>query len=378
MTPAENRTQLPLGEITLADALRTAGYTTGMFGKWHLGGGNQFHPSRRGFDVAIQSAGQHFNFKTDPPVKVDPDVYLADLLTDQALGFIEANRARPFFLYLPHFAVHVPHQAKQELIARFEKKSPIGGHNSPVYAAMIASLDQSVGRILARLDELKLADNTMILFSSDNGGVGGYEEAGIKGAGSITNNAPLRGGKGMLYEGGVRVPLLIRWPAVIQPGSECHEPVISIDFFPTFLDAAGARSQPKNQLDGLSFFSQLQSAGRAKLNREAIYWHFPGYLEARPSLGTWRTTPAGAIRSGDYKLIEFFDDGRTELYNLKADVGERRNLVQEQPEKARELHQKLIAWREAVKAPMPTPKVDKPPASRNLSRETGLSEGKQP
>jgi len=175
MAVPENNPRLPLDRVTVAQALQQAGYATALFGKWHLGESAEYHPSQRGFDEAIVSMGLHFKFKTNPAVKVDPDTYLADFLTDQAVRFIEKNRDRPFFLYLPHFGVHSPYQAKKELIARYEKKAPIGGHKSPVYAAMIDSVDQSVGRVLAKLDELKLAENTVVIFASDNGGVGAWK-----------------------------------------------------------------------------------------------------------------------------------------------------------------------------------------------------------
>lgn len=362
MIPVENQQNLPLEEVTIAAALKKSGYATAMFGKWHLGETAAYHPSRRGFDQAIVSMGRHFNFSTNPPVNVDGNTYLADFLTDQALRFIDQNRARPFFLYLPHFAVHVPHEAKKELISKYEKKQPAGGHFSPVYAAMIESLDQSVGRILAKLDELQLAGNTIVIFFSDNGGVGGYEAAGLPAKG-ITSNAPLRGGKGMLYEGGIRVPLIVRWSGTVKPGTVCDEPVISLDFYPTFLEIAGASPEPEQKLDGKSLSPLLQSAGKARLGRDAMFWHFPGYLEAGADTGRWRTTPAGAVRSGNYKLVEFFEDGHVELYNLKEDIGETRDLVRKMPEKASELHARLKAWRQAIRAPMPTPNPAYQPVS---------------
>jgi arylsulfatase A-like enzyme len=344
-----NQTRLPLDRVTVAQALKDAGYHTAMFGKWHLGQNGDYHPSRRGFEEAIVSMGRHFDFQTNPKVEVPPGAYLADFLTDHAVRFIEKNKDRPFFLYLPHFGVHAPHQAKKELIAKYEKKKPAGGHHSPVYAAMIDSVDQSIGRILAKLDELKLADNTIVIFSSDNGGVGGYEAAGVK-ARSITDNAPLRGGKGMLYEGGMRTPFVVRWPGVVRPGSVCDEPAIHVDIFPTFIEMAGGK-KPSQPLDGVSLLPLLKDPG-AKLSREAIYMHFPGYLEGNGP-GAWRTTPVGVIRAGDFKLLEFYEDGRIELYNVKEDIGEKKDLAKQMPEKAKELRQKLTAWRENIHAAMP-------------------------
>ena len=241
LRPVDNVTALPLDKITVAQALKSAGYATGMFGKWHLGNDAKHHPGARGFDEAIESAGVHFDFNTDPKVDYPKGQYLADFLTDKAVDFIRRHKDGPFFLYLPHFAVHAPHQAKEELIAKFKDKKPVGGHHDPTYAAMIYSVDQSVGRIVALLDELKLTDNTLVIFSSDNGGVGGYAREGIKKAEGITDNAPLRGGKGMLYEGGVREPFIFRWPGHIPKGTECAEPINSVDLYPTLLEIAKAK-----------------------------------------------------------------------------------------------------------------------------------------
>jgi arylsulfatase A-like enzyme len=352
MEVPKNETQLPIDRVTLAQTMKSAGYATAMFGKWHLGQKAEYHPSRRGFDEAIVSMGKHFDFVTDPKVPVPPGAYLADFLTDRAVEFIEKNRNKPFFLYLPHFGVHVPHEAKPELIEKYRKKAPVGGHHDPTYAAMIESVDQSVGRIVAKLDELKLAGNTIVLFSSDNGGVGGYNEAGVQ-AKAVTDNAPLRGGKGMLYEGGVRVPFILRWPGVVTPGTTSSEPAVHVDLYPTFCEISGAKRPEKQALDGVSLLPLLRDPS-ATLGRDAIYSHFPGYLEGTGS--HWRTPPAGTIRSGDWKLHEFFEDGRLELYNLKDDPGERKDLAASQPEKARELRDKLAAWRSETGAAMPRKK----------------------
>jgi arylsulfatase A-like enzyme len=352
LRPVDNVTQLPLTKITIAQTLKKAGYATAMFGKWHLGEDASHHPSQRGFDEAIVSMGVHFDFVTHPPVEYPKGTYLADFLTDKAVDFIRRHKDGPFFLYLPHFAVHAPHEAKTNLIAKFKTKPPVGGHNDPSYAAMIASVDESVGRVLALLDELKLSENTLVIFASDNGGVGGYVREGIKKAGDVTDNAPLRGGKGMLYEGGIRVPYIFRWPGKIPSGTVCDQPINSVDLYPTLLDVAGVPPPPNYPLDGVSYFKALTSGGKAPLNRDAIFWHFPGYLGA--GVGSWRTTPAGAIRSGDWKLQEFFEDGRRELYNLRDDIGQTNNLAQKLPDKANELHARLAAWRQEINAPMPT------------------------
>ena len=254
------------------------------------------------------------------------------------------------------------------MVARFKPKPGVGGHNNPTYAAMIASVDESVGRVMKTLDELQLADNTVLIFTSDNGGVGGYnrpdglqrdpgQEAKSKKAkgadedgGGITDNAPLRSGKGSLYEGGTREPFIVRWPGVTTPGSSCNVPTIHVDIFPTLLEIANA-PRPRQKLDGESL-AKLFRDPAAKLQRDAIFQHFPGYLGSGP--GLWRTTPVSLVQVGDWKLMEFLEDGRLELYNLANDIGETNNLAKENPAKARELHDRLVAWRAEVKAPMPT------------------------
>jgi arylsulfatase A-like enzyme len=233
---------------------------------------------------------------------------------------------------------------------------------------MIASVDESVGRVMQTLNELKLADNTVLIFTSDNGGVGGYNrpdglerDRGIEGkgkkgrankqdGGGITDNAPLRSGKGSLYEGGTREPFIVRWPGVTTAGSSSNIPTIHVDIFPTLVEITGAPN-PRQVLDGESLANLFRDP-KARLKRDAIFQHFPGYLGSGP--GLWRTTPVSLIQMGDWKLMEFLEDGRLELYNLKDDIGETRNLAAQMPEKAKELHTRLIAWRAEVKAPMPT------------------------
>jgi len=351
LRPVENINSLPLEKVIIAKALKSAGYTTGMFGKWHLGQKDGFHPGKRGFDEAIESSGTHFNFKTTPEVEYPKDQYLADFLTDKAVDFIQRHKAEPFFLYLPHFGVHSPFQAKPELIAKFKDKPGVGGHNNPTYAAMIASVDESVGRVVAELEKQGIADNTVVIFASDNGGVGGYQREGVKKSGDITDNTPLRSGKGSLYEGGTRVPFIVRWPGVTTAGSSTDIPTIHVDFYPTLLEIAGAAAPENQPLDGESL-APLFRDPKATLKRDAIYQHFPGYLGAGEN--TWRTTPVGLIQSGPWKLMEFFEDKHLELYNLADDIGETKNLADEMPDKAKELHTKMLAWRESVGAKMPT------------------------
>ena len=351
LRPVDNVQKLPLDRKTVGDVLRSAGYATGLFGKWHLGQDEAHHPAKRGFEEAIVSMGKHFDFVTQPKVDYPKGTYLADFLSDKAVDFIKRHKEKPFFLYLPHFAVHAPFEAKAELIARFKDQPPAGGHNNPTYAAMIASVDESVGRVRAALEELKLAENTVVIFSSDNGGVGGYVREGLKKAGDITDNAPLRSGKGSLYEGGVRVPWIVSWPGKVPVGVT-DTPIISVDLLPTLIELSGAQPPTNQTIDGVSLVECFASGGERSPNRD-LFWHFPGYLSA--GQGAWRTTPAGAIRSGDWKLIEFFEDGRKELYNLRADESQRTNLAEKYPEKTSDLYSKLVAWRKAVSAPMPTP-----------------------
>ncbi|MBL9133207.1 MAG: sulfatase [Verrucomicrobiaceae bacterium] len=371
LRPVDNVTELPLEKTTVAQVMKKAGYATGMFGKWHLGEKGDHHPGKRGFDEAIVSMGKHFDFGTSPKTEYPKGEYLADFLTGKAVDFITRHKDAPFFLYLPHFGVHSPYQAKQELIAKFKDKEAVGGHHDPVYAAMIASVDESVGRVMATLDELKLAENTVLIFTSDNGGVGGYTREGIKKGGDTTDNAPLRSGKGSLYEGGTRVPFIVRWPGVTKAGSSCDVPTIHVDVLPTLAEI-GKAAPPENQpLDGESLVPLFRDSS-ANLKREAIYQHFPGYLGAGDN--TWRTTPVSLVEVGDWKLMEFLEDGRLELYNLKDDIGESKNLAKENTEKAAELHRKLQSWREAIKAPMPVKNT--PSATDAAPKKKGKGKGK--
>ncbi len=350
LRPVDNVTEMPLDRVLLPASLKKAGYATAMFGKWHLGAG-AYHPSKRGFDEAIESAGEHFNFKTDPPMEIPKGTYLADWLTDRAVDFIRRHKDGPFFLYLPHFGVHAPWVAKDAITARFKGKPGVGGHKDPVYAAMIASVDESVGRIVALLKELDLEKKTLVIFSSDNGGVGGYVEAGIAKEKAVTDNAPLRGGKGMLYEGGVRVPYIARWPGVVPAGAVSGTPIHSVDLYPTCLELTGAPVPAGQALDGTSLVRLIKSGGKEAPPERPLFWHFPGYLGAGP--GVWRTLPGGGIRKGDWKLLEYFKDGRLELYNLADDIGQKNDLAAKDPERVKAMHAELVAWRKSVNAAMP-------------------------
>ncbi len=368
LRPVDNVTQLPLDRTLFAEQLKNAGYATGMFGKWHIGQQNDYHPSKRGFDEAIVSMGQHFDFPTDPKTEYPEGQYLADFLTDKAVDFITRHQAEPFFLYVPHFGVHSPFQAKPDLIAKFQNKPAAGGHQNATYAAMIASVDESVGRIMQTLDDLKLADNTVVIFTSDNGGVGGYTREGIKKGGDVTDNTPLRSGKGSLYEGGTREPFIVRWPGVTKANSTCNVPTIHVDIYPTMLEL-GSADRPKHVLDGESLVKLFRDPD-SQLKRDAIFQHFPGYLGA--GADSWRTTPVSLIQVGDWKLMEFLEDGRLELYNLRDDIGESKNLADTRPDKAKELHARLVAWRAEVQAPMPT----KNDGAAAKPKAKGLKKGK--
>ena len=359
LIPIENTTSLDSKIVALPQALKSGGYTSACIGKWHLGNKAPFRPVDRGFDVQFErSHGGHFSKDGE---------YLTDRLTDEAIKFIEANKGGPFFLYLSHHAVHTPIQAKAELIEKYQKKKPTNGHNNPTYAAMIESVDESVATVVDKLDELGLTNNTVVFFFSDNGG---YANA--------TSMVPLRGSKGMLYEGGIRVPMVVSWPGVVKPGSVCEVPIIGIDFYPTMLEMAGVPKPSGQILDGRSIVPLLK--GEKTLERSAIFWHFPAYLEAyNEEQWPWRTTPAGAVRQGDWKLIEFFEDGKLELYHLADDAGEKNDLAGRMPDKVQQLHGVLAAWRQSVGAPIPTeenPQYDPEARARGNRQARGRKDEK--
>jgi len=364
--------QLPLSEHSLASALREGGYHTWHIGKWHLGS-EAFWPDRHGFDINV--GGCHYGH---PPAGYfspwhiptledrEEGEYLPDRLTDEALQLIDGcDDGRPFFLNLWYYCVHTPIQAKPEKIEKYRKKAQELGldkidpfvegeyfptedkrdrrvrrrtvQSDPAYAAMIESVDENIGRLLARLEEKGIADNTVVVFTSDNGGLATAE-------GSPTCNAPLAEGKGWMYEGGTREPLLVRWPNRVEPGSRCGVPVTSPDFYPTFLELAGLPLKPEQHADGVSLVPLLE--GEKELSREAIFWHYPHY-------GNQGGTPGSSVRSGDWKLIEFFEDGRLELYHLRSDLSETRNLTEAEPETTARLHALLRNWRSEVEALIP-------------------------
>ena len=317
--------------VTIAECLKDAGYATAAFGMWNLGRGRS-GPSTatgQGFDIykKPQDAGfaQHAYFDDDGN-------FLTDVFTDDGIEFIEANKDRPFFLYLPYHAIHAPFEPKADLVAKYERKARATGNRNadPVYAAMIDAVDQNIGRVMDTLKRLHLDDNTMVVFTSDNGGTPRFV-------------APLNGSKGALYEGGIRVPACVWWSGINNPGRTCDEPILGMDFYPTMLAAAGI-ALPKQTLDGVSFLPVLKNTG--EVNRDAVFWHFPSYVG--------RAAPCSAIRMGDWKLIEHFEDRRIELYNLADDIGESRNLATSNPTKAEELHARLTSWQKSTSAAIPT------------------------
>ncbi|MFP4056447.1 MAG: sulfatase [Candidatus Brocadiia bacterium] len=359
MITPRSRRYLPLDEHTLAEAFREAGYTTAFIGKWHLGH-EPWWPKKQGFDINI--AGGHY---PGPPSYFSPyriktledgpeDEYLTDRLTDEALRFLESHRDRPFFLCFWHYAVHAPFQAKESLVERYRgRKDPRGKQDCPVMAAMVKSLDESLGRLLDNLDELRLADDTILVFFSDNGG---NMHNTVEGT-TPTDNSPLRNGKGSIYEGGVREPCIVVWPGVVEPGSRCRQVVSSIDFYPTLLEMAGIPARPGQLLDGESLVPLLR--GEGTLEREAIFCHFPHYVPATGNL------PATSVRKGPWKLIRLYGEGPDrsaayELYNLEDDIGERHNLADQVPEKVAELDALIDRHLHATQAlvPVPNPRSD--------------------
>jgi uncharacterized sulfatase len=348
---------LPLEEITIAEVLKIAGYATASFGKWHLSIDKKppkslpFNPDKQGFD--------EYFVTYKPSAETDPesDAHNVEAITQKSLDFIERHKDEPFFLYVSHNTIHAPIMGKKKLVQKYKNKPGSDlPQNNPVLGAMIEELDDSTGKLLTKLDELKIADKTVVIFFGDNGGL--EKDA---------RQTPLRSGKANLYEGGIREPLIVRWPGAVEAGSTCSEPVISVDFFPTFLEIAGLKDQAKKLIDGVSLVPVLSQGGT--LSRPAIYWHYPHYHGS--SIG-----PCGAVRAGDYKLIEWFDEsicgagGEFELYNLKEDIGEQKNLAKKMPERVENLKKMLYNWRSEVNAQMltPNPGYDSRKAQKSAKR----------
>lgn len=370
VVPPVVRANLPLEEVTLAEALRGAGYLTALVGKWHLGTAD-FYPETQGFDVNIggtfwgapntyfypysgsRQAGGEFRYV--PHLEFGrPGEYLTDRLTDEALKVMDRAAGQPFFLYMAHHAVHTPLEAKKADVDYFASRMRPGlKHDNATYAAMTRSLDESVGRILKKVDERGMAENTIVIFTSDNGGAV-HNNNGRP----ITNNAPLRSGKGSLYEGGIRVPLMVRWPGVTRAGTECGDSVVSTDLFATLLEMAGRQGGAdfRRGVDSRSFAPLLRDAG-ARLPDRDLFFHYPHYYMT--------TTPVSAVRSGRWKLLEYLEDGRLELYDLERDGGEKQDLAAREPQRVDELRKRMEEWRRSVSAPMPRPN----PAPAGVAKE---------
>jgi arylsulfatase A-like enzyme len=358
LIPPPYAKQLALEEVTIAERLRHAGYSTFFAGKWHLGSGD-YGPNNQGFGPGLVSGGTIFYYPAGDASPADDrdDPKTTDRIAAEVERFIKEPGHRPFFAYLPFQAVHIPLQARAALVEKYERKKASAPpdswimerttkmravQNRAVYAAMLEQLDTAIGRILAAIERAGLTDQTIVVFTSDNGGECTFA------AGHPTANLPLRAGKGWLYEGGIRVPWIIRAPGVTRPGSICDTPVITTDLYPTLLELAGLPPFPEQHRDGVSLVPLLGGRG---MNRAPLFWHYPHY-------GNQGGAPGGAVRDGDWKLIEWYEDGTRELFNLRDDPGETSNRAAENPAKVQELHAKLIAFRKDVNAIMPTPNPD--------------------
>ncbi len=342
-------------EVTIAELLKARGYVSAHIGKWHLGD-DPWYPTAQGFTE--NHGGCDYG---QPPSYFDPYInrrlpqgiphlptrkkgqYLTDREGDEAVAFIKRNRHRPFFLHLAHYAVHTPIQAKPDVTARYEKK-PKGLQKNARYAAMVQSVDEAVGRVMKTLRDAGVEERTLVIFTSDNGGLLGP-----------THNAPLRSGKGFPYEGGIRVPLIVRWPDAVEATITSDAPVSSIDYLPTIAEATGTALPEGRAIDGLSLVPHLKSSGEARIKRDALYWHFPHYRG--------RLAPYGIVRAGDWKLIKRYEGPTFELYDLGADLGETRNLATREPRVVKQLDEQLMAHLRSVGArvPRPNPRYRTPP-----------------
>ena len=347
--PTPNTTTLADSIVTLAEFFQEQGYRTAHFGKWHLGD----DPRTQGFNVNV--AGSHrgnpgrdgyFSPYVVEPLVDGPDgEYLTDRLTSEAIRFLRTNQDSSFFLYMPYYTVHTPIQGKEALIKKYEEKGGNALQNNATYAAMVEAMDQNVGRLLSTLDSLGVAENTMVVFTSDNGGIR-----------AISSQEPLRAGKGSYYEGGIRVPMIVRWPGRVEEGARSEVPVSNLDIYPTFREIFGQSG--KKTLDGQSLMPILTKDG--EFSDRPLFWHFPIYLQAYDTLRDdgrdplFRTRPGSVVRQGKWKLHEYFEDGGLELYNLEEDLGERNNLTEEMPDKTQEMYEMLKDWRKRLDAPVPT------------------------
>jgi arylsulfatase A-like enzyme/glyoxylase-like metal-dependent hydrolase (beta-lactamase superfamily II) len=380
--PAPLNDRMPLEEVTLAEALREAGYHTFFAGKWHLGPTEEYWPEHQGFEVnrggwsrgGPYGGKQYFSPYGNPRLEDGPEgEHLPDRLASEAVRFIEARRHEPFFVCLSFYSVHTPLLGRPDLVAKYERKIERLGlaeadelmpeeqvwpvtkprwvrsrQKHAVYAAMVEAMDRAVGKVLDALESLALDDETVVVFMSDNGGLSSSE-------GRPTSNLPLRGGKGWLYEGGIREPFVIRAPGITRPGSTSGVPVISTDFYPTLLELLGIPSRPEQHEDGVSLVPLLE--GRETLPRPALFWHYPHYSNQ----GGF---PGGAVRVGRWKLVERYEDGRVHLFDLEKDLGERNDLAENHPDRVAEMRSRLHGWYRAVGAEFLRPKDGGPPPWR--------------
>jgi arylsulfatase A-like enzyme len=349
LIPVKNTQHLAPEMVTLAEALKAGGYESIHLGKWHLGE----NPTEQGFDINIggdtagsPKGGYFLPVKgrvADYNGQYPEGTHIADVFADRAVRFIRENKSGPFFMHMAYYLIHTPIQAVPGMVEKYGDPKD----RRAAYASMVEKMDESIGRILAELDAQGLRDSTLVLFCSDNGAHS-----------DISSQKPHRSGKGSYFEGGIREPLVMRWPGRVEPGSSCDIPVMGIDFFPTFLEAAGIPVPPGKVLDGVSLVPLMTQSGT--IPERTLFWHFPVYLQAYAGEADdshdplFRTRPGSALRQGKWKFHEYFEDGRLELYDLESDPGERNNLAAQNPEKTAELHRVMKQWREALKAPVPT------------------------
>ncbi len=344
---------LPLDTVTVAETLKEAGYSTGYVGKWHLGNGPQFQPEHQGYDWTAVVGGPFLpgKFRVQygaKDIKPGPDQFRTDFEAQLAETYIGEQGEDPFFLMVSPYAVHIPLASRSDLVAKYEKKAEEMGRDlpHPVYAAMTEELDDLVGRVVAAVEKAGATENTLVAFTSDNGGLYRRYDYQEHADDDVTSNAPLRGEKGQLYEGGIRVPLIVKYPAMVKGGTESSAITISYDFYPTFAELGGG-SLPKNQtIDGVSLVPALKKS-EASFGRPAVHFHYPHYHHHRP---------AAAIREGDWKLLQYLDNtGEVELYFLADDIGETNDLSKEKAGRVADLKKKLTAWQQEVIARMPVP-----------------------
>jgi arylsulfatase A-like enzyme len=364
LKPIKNNRSLPEDDSSLLATFKANGYLTCQIGKWHVGK----YPKKQGVDISIGGglSGQpklYYSPYQSASIKDGPEgEYLTDRVTNEAIKFLASRKDKPFFLYFPYFSIHTPLEGRKDLIEKYNGQEGFLPHYPlqkgqdimemyegqkgilPHYAAMVHAIDENIGRLLAAIDELGLRENTIVVFTSDNGGIAAYSD-----------QAPYRAGKGSYYEGGVREPMVVRWPGRIKPGSRCDVPVTQLDFYPTLLSATGVKARKDIVLDGVDIMPLLTQSGNIK--DRALYWHFPIYIQgfekgARDPL--FRTRPGSTMRYGQWKLHEYFEDGAFELYDLENDLGEKNNLAQSNPKKLKELKDMLNAWRKETNSPVPT------------------------